>query len=275
MANIAGKIPPIIAAIFQGLSTPAAGVLAFPIAAAFLLVTTPTLTRLLIVGMFVVVFAIAFHQTAFHHGAPTLEKMPPLVEKIGSILTILCEQISGLVIAALTFPVAATLLIVARATPIKVIILGMFLSLELYLAFHHGAPTLEKTGSIVEKMPPLMEKIGSIVEKMPPLVEKIGSIVEMILWDLGSVVAALAFPVTIMILIVTRDTLTRFIISGMLLGFYYNALRTLEFLKALPKVLKAFFDALKPLLEAPVQHNGILQLLAFLVVIAFIRHFLK
>lgn len=148
MANIAGQIPPIITAISQGLSTlstPAAGVLAFPIASAFLLFTAPTLTRLLIAGMFFAMLAITFYQTAL------IEKMPLLVEK----------------------------------------------------------------------MPSLVEKIGSIMEKMPPLVEKIGFIV---VNTLRGLVSALAFPVTIAILVVTRATSTRFIISGMLFGFYYDGM---------------------------------------------------
>lgn len=48
---------------------------------------------------------------------------------------------------------------------------------------------------------------------------------------------------------------------------------TLEILKALPEVPKAFLEALKPLIEVLVQRNDILQFLVFLAVMAFIRHY--
>ena len=83
---------------------------------------------------------------------------------------------------------------------------------------------MEKIGLIMEKIPPLVEKIGPIMEKIPPLVEKIGPTLTVLYQVLGSVTAALAFPVTVTVLLVMRASSTKFIIAGIFLAVYYNGM---------------------------------------------------
>lgn len=81
-ANILGKITPMLAAIFEGLSGPAASLLAFPVTTALLLVPTTTFVKVLFV---VHLFSLQLH-TAFKDIVPILEKIGPVVEKIGPLM---------------------------------------------------------------------------------------------------------------------------------------------------------------------------------------------
>jgi len=247
--------------------------------------------------------AIVSHQTA-----PMESQIPPIpIANPDAGYQELLQSAAGVP----AFAIAAILVLTTTATSTRVLIIGMLLTLQLYISFYHGAPILEKIGLIMEKMSLLVgkfglimekmsllvEKFGLIMEKIPPLVEKIGPILTTLCQALGSVTAALTFPVTITVLVVRKPSSTKFIIFGMFLAVYYNgnvfinhpfsmsianvseASSTLEILKALPEVLeaflevlKAFLEALKPLIEVPVQRNAILQLLVFLPVMAFIRH---
>ena len=102
------------------------------------------------------------------------------------------------------------------ATSTRVLIVGIFLAIEVYIAFHYAASIMEEIGLI-------MEKVGLLMEKIPPL-EKIGTTLTVLYQFLGSVTAALAFPVTITVLLVMRASSTKFIIAGIFLAVYYNGM---------------------------------------------------